>query len=105
MTITVKFPAPLEADLRRYAQAQGTATSLVVREAVAQYLLRAAADAAPPSAAALGDDLFGRYSGPADLASQRKAALADVWAAKHADTSPPTAASTARPARARRGRA
>lgn len=102
MTITVKFPAPLEADLRRYAEAQGTATSLVVREAVAQYLLRATADAAPPSAAALGDDLFGRYGGPADLASQRKAAVADAWAAKHADASPP-AASTA--ARARRGRA
>ena len=101
MTITVKFPAPLEADLRRYAQAQGTATSLVVREAVAQYLLRAAADAAPPSAAALGDDLFGRYSGPADLASQRKAALADAWGDKHAAAQ----AKTVAPTSARRGRA
>ena len=101
MTITVKFPAPLEADLRRYAQAQGTATSLVVREAVAQYLLRAAADAAPPSAAALGDDLFGRYSGPADLASQRKAALADAWGDKHAAV----LAKTVAPTSARRGRA
>lgn len=100
MTITVKFPAPLEADLRRYAEAQGTATSLVVREAVAQYLLRAQADGALPSAAALGDDLFGRYSGPADLASQRKAALADAWGDKHAALQHKTAA----PSPARRGR-
>lgn len=101
MTITVKFPAVLEADLRRYAEAQGTATSLVVREAVAQYLLRAAADAAPPSAAALGDDLFGRYSGPVDLASQRKAALADAWADKHVARQAKAAASNP----ARRGHA
>ncbi len=84
MTITVKFPSALEADLRRHAEAQGMATSLVVREAVAQYLVRAQAAAAPPSAAALGDDLFGRYGGPVDLATQRKAALAEVWGAKHA---------------------
>jgi hypothetical protein len=91
MTITVKFPAPLEADLRRYAQAQGTATSLVVREAVAQYLARAQDAAAPPSAAALGDDLFGRYGGPADLAEGRKVALADAWGEKHAARPAPTA--------------
>lgn len=104
MTITVKFPAGLEADLRRYAEARGTATSLVVREAVAQYLLLAQADAAPPSAAALGADLFGRYSGPADLASQRRAAAADTWAEKHArgDT---VAERTAAATRPRRGRA
>ena len=47
MTIAVKFPPGLEADLRRHAEARGTATSLVVREAVAQYLQRAQADAAP----------------------------------------------------------
>lgn len=103
MTITVKFPAGLEADLRRHAEARGTATSLVVREAVAQYLQRAQADAAPPSAAALGADLFGRYSGPADLASQRHAAAADAWAEKHArgDT---VAERPAAATRARRGR-
>lgn len=100
MTITVKFPADLEADLRRHAEAQGTPTSLVVREAVAQYLARAAADAAPPSAAALGEDLFGRYGGPADLASNRKAALAQAWAEKHSTVpQPPVAA----PAPRRRG--
>lgn len=100
MTITVKFPAGLEADLRRYAEARGTATSLVVREAVAQYLLLAQADAAPPSAAALGADLFGRYSGPADLASQRRVAVADAWTEKHAGN----AAAPERPASATRPR-
>lgn len=104
MTITVKFPAALEADLRRHAEAQGTATSLVVREAVAQYLLRAQASTAPPSAAALGDDLFGRYSGPADLATQRKAAVAEVWGAKHAAAAPHPATATSHPAPARRSR-
>ncbi|MDH4392806.1 MAG: hypothetical protein QE285_15445 [Aquabacterium sp.] len=98
MTITVKFPAALEADLRRHAQAQGLATSLVVREAVAQYLLQAQASA-PASAASLGADLFGRYSGPAELASQRKAALADVWDAKHAGA--PTSNPGAAPQRGR----
>jgi len=39
---------------------------------------------APPSAYALGSELFGRYSGPADLATQRKSALAEAWAEKHA---------------------
>lgn len=83
MTITVKFPAALEADLRRHAEAHGMATSLVVREAVALYLVQAQASAPPPSAEMLGADLFGRYGGPADLSSQRKAALAEVWGAKH----------------------
>ena len=91
MTITVKFPAALEADLRRHAQALGTPTSLVVREAVAQYLVRAQADGALPSAAALGDDLFGRYSGPTDLATQRKQLVADAWADKHAAVRPAAA--------------
>jgi predicted transcriptional regulator len=94
MTITVKFPADLEADLRRHAEACGTPTSLVVREAVAQYLVRAQA-AVAPSAAALGDDLFGRYSGPADLATGRKAALADAWGAKHAAAPGPAAGARA----------
>lgn len=106
MTITVKFPAVLEADLRRHAEALGTPTSLVVREAVAQYLLRAQAGAVAPSAAALGDDLFGRYSGPASLASQRKAAVADAWGAKHTALAGPAAMPPAarRPAAPRRSR-
>ena len=100
MTITVKFPAALEADLRRHAEAHGMATSLVVREAVAQYLVQAQASAPSPSAEMLGADLFGRYGGPADLASQRKVALAEVWGTKRAV---PVAASLPAPVRRRRG--
>lgn len=101
MTITVKFPADLEADLRRHAEAQGAPTSLVVREAVAQYLARAQG-AAAPSAAALGEDLFGRYGGPADLAAGRKQALADAWGDKHAARPHPQPQGTGRPAAPRR---
>ncbi len=96
MTVTVKFPADLEAGLRAYATSTGVATSVVIREAVAQYLVQARP--VLPSAAALGADLFGRYSGPADLASQRHAASAQVWAdkqARHAAAAPVTPAPAA----------
>ncbi|MDQ2780361.1 MAG: ribbon-helix-helix domain-containing protein [Pseudomonadota bacterium] len=83
MTMTVKLPVPLESGLRRYADAAGVPASVVIREAVAQYL--AQAPALPQSAHALGADLFGRYSGPPELASRRKAAAADVWTEVQAD--------------------
>ncbi len=83
MTMTVKLPLPLESGLRRYADAAGVPASVVIREAVAQYL--AQAPALPQSAHALGADLFGRHAGPADLASRRKTAGADVWAEVHID--------------------
>ena len=86
MTVTVKFPAELEAGLRQYAAITGVATSVVIREAVAQYLVQVAP--VLPSAEALGADVFGRYSGPADLASQRKAALAAVRGDKQAEHAP-----------------
>jgi hypothetical protein len=38
----------------------------------------------PRSPYELGQGLFGRHQGNPDLASQRKALLADAWAAKHA---------------------
>lgn len=78
MTMTVKLPVPLESGLRRYADAAGVPASVVIREAVAQYLARA--PALPQSAHALGADLFGRHSGPPDLASRRQAAATEVWA-------------------------
>ena len=80
MTMTVKFPLELESGLRRYAQSSGVAASVVIREAVAQYL--AQVPAAPRSAHELGADLFGRHHGPADLAAHRKEALAALWADK-----------------------
>ena len=82
MTMTVKFPLELESGLRRYAQSSGVAASVVIREAVAQYL--AQVPAAPRSAHELGADLFGRHHGPADLAAHRKQALAALCADKQA---------------------
>lgn len=83
MTVTVKLDAPLEERLRRRAAATGSTTSELIREALQRYLDEAA-EAPSPSAFALGAGLFGRHRGPADLATTRKAALADAWAAKHA---------------------
>lgn len=81
MTMTVKLPPLLEQSLRQRSAALGRPASELIREALQAYL-----DSAPmprPSAYAVGEDLFGRHGGPADLASTRKRALADVWAAKH----------------------
>lgn len=85
MTMTVKLDPALEASLRQRSAALGRPASELIREALQAWL-----DNTPdtlPSAAALGSDLFGRYSGPADLASARKQLLADAWAAKHAGRS------------------
>ena len=82
MTMTVKFPPELEDGLRRYAAATGVPASVVIREAVTQYLV--SAPVVPPSAHALGADLFGKHAGPADLAATRKAAVAEVWSDKQA---------------------
>ena len=93
--MTVKFPSELESGLRRYAQSSGVAASVVIREAVAQYL--AQAPAPPRSAHDLGADLFGRHRGPVDLAARRKEALTALWADKQAAR--PGAAATPAPAR------
>ena len=77
MTVTVKFPVALESDLRRFAATAGVATSAVIRDAVLQYLLQAPKSS--PGAYGLGADLFGRYSGPESLATERKADAADAW--------------------------
>ena len=77
MTVTVKFPVALESDLRRFAATTGVATSAVIRDAVLQYLLQAPKNS--PGSYGLGSDLFGRYSGPESLATERKADVADAW--------------------------
>ena len=99
MTMTVKFPLELESGLRRYAQSSGVTASVVIREAVAQYL--AQVPAAPRSAHELGADLFGRHHGPADLAARRKDALAALWADKQSARAGllPTLTSLRKPAR------
>ena len=88
MTMTVKLTPELESGLRRYAAASGVSASVVIREAVSQYLVNV--PAARPSAFALGAGLFGRHAGPPDLASTRKVATADIWAEKRrASQTPP----------------
>ena len=81
MTVTVKFPVALESDLRRFAATTGVATSAVIRDAVLQYLSQAPKNS--PGAYGLGADLFGRHSGPENLAAERKADVADAWEDKH----------------------
>jgi hypothetical protein len=81
MTMTVKLAPALEQSLRQRSAALGRPASELIREALQAYL-----DTAPvqrPSAYALGEDLFGKHRGPPDLASTRKGALTDAWAAKH----------------------
>ena len=80
MTMTVKLTPELESGLRRYAAASDVAVSVVIREAVRQYLVNT--PAVQPSAFALGAGLFGRHGGPADLAATRKVAVAEIWADK-----------------------
>ena len=87
MTLTVKLDHALEEQLRQRAAATGRSTSEVVRAALQAYL--AQDDGAPRrSALELGADLFGRHRGPAGLAQERKHALADAWAARHAARRP-----------------
>ena len=82
MTMTVKLDPVLEQRLRLQSAALGRPASELIREALVAYLDRTPAP--PPSAFALGSDLFGRFSGPADLAVRRKSALAEEWGRKHA---------------------
>jgi plasmid stability protein len=76
MTLTVKLEADLEEQLRQRAQASGRSTSDVVRAALQAYLAQED-DGPGRSAFELGTEFFGRYSGPVDLATQRKSAYAD----------------------------
>lgn len=79
MTLTVKLEAELEEQLRQRAQASGRSTSDVVRAALQAYLAQDD-DGPARSAFELGSEFFGRHSGPADLATQRKAIYADIAA-------------------------
>lgn len=82
MTVTIKLEAGLEEQLRQRASATGCTTSDVVRSALQAYL--ALDPKGPPrSAFELGTEFFGRHRGPADLAQDRKRALADAWAQRH----------------------
>jgi plasmid stability protein len=82
MTMTVKLDPLLEEQLRQRAASSGRSASDVIRAALHAYFAQRDGTA-PLSAHALGADLFGRHSGPADLAQTRKRAVADAWAGKH----------------------
>ena len=84
MTTTVKLPDPLEKSLRQRCAQEGRSISEVMRDALTAYLAQPVATA---SAFALGEGVFGRFSGPDDLAETRKSQLADVWAEKQAQRS------------------
>ena len=82
MTITIRLPMKLEADLRARLDRHGIALSDFVREAITEKLEREPARI--PSAYDLGKDLFGKYgSGRDDLSSTRKALLNGMLRAKH----------------------
>src|SRR5438105_2868441 len=82
MTITIRLPEKLEADLRARLDAQGIGLSDFVRTAIAEKLEREPAE--KPSAYDLGKGLFGKHgSGRDDLSSNRKSILAEILRAKH----------------------
>lgn len=75
MTTTVKLPDKLENALRQRCALEGRSLSEVMRDALTAYLAQAPIT---PSAWALGEAVFGRFAGPADLAEKRKTEWADV---------------------------
>ena len=82
MTITVRVPMKLEADLRARLDRQGVRLSDFVRDAIAEKLERESAQ--NPSPYDLGKNLFGRYgSGRHHRSSNRKAILNGMLGTKH----------------------
>jgi RHH-type rel operon transcriptional repressor/antitoxin RelB len=82
MTITIRLPTRLEADLRARLDTCGVGLSDFVRDAIAEKLEREPTEA--PTAYEIGKDLFGKHaSGRRDLSSNRKAILDEVLRAKH----------------------
>ena len=81
MTTTVKLPDSLEAALRQRCLQEGRSISDVMRDALGAYLAR---EPETDSAWALGREVFARHAGAANLATERKQALAEVWDARQA---------------------
>jgi plasmid stability protein len=82
MTMTVKLPSEMEQALRQRSAALGRSASEVLREALRVYLT--STPAPQPSAFAVGEDLFGKHAGPANLAQDRKREWAQLVEDKHA---------------------
>ena len=76
MTLTIKLEPALEKALGARSAALKQPKSVLVRAALRAYLN----DSASPYE--LGRDLFARHAGPADLATNRKKALAEVLSEK-----------------------
>jgi Arc/MetJ-type ribon-helix-helix transcriptional regulator len=82
MTITIRLPTKLEADLRARLDRRRVGLSDYVRDAISEKLEREPAEI--PSAYDLGKDLFGKHgSGRHDLSTNRKAILTEILRAKH----------------------
>ena len=82
MTITVRLPVKVEADLRARLDRTRAGLSDFVREAIAEKLDRE--PSARPSAYEIGKHLFGKYgSGRDDLSTNRRAILDEILAKKH----------------------
>lgn len=78
MTLTVKLGADLERTLARRSAERGVPKSVVVKEALAEYLARE-----PVSAYEAGKDLFGRSaSGDGRLSARRRERYAAIVDAK-----------------------
>jgi len=78
MTLTVKLDEALERSLERRSAERGVPKSVVVKEALAEYLARE-----PVSAYAAGQDLFGRHgSGDGSLSVRRRERFAETVDAK-----------------------
>jgi RHH-type rel operon transcriptional repressor/antitoxin RelB len=82
MTISIRLPLQLEADLKARADALGVGISDFVRDAIAEKLERE--PAAKRSAYEVGKRLFGKHaSGRDDLSINRKALLNEILRDKH----------------------
>ena len=82
MTITIRLPTKLEANLRIRLGTRRASLSQFVREAIAEKLEREPAKKL--SAYDLGKHLFGRHgSGRRDLSGNRKAIMNEILRAKH----------------------
>ena len=82
MTITIRLPTKLEADLRARLDPRGLGLSDFVREAIAEKLQREPAE--KPSAYELGKHLFGKHgSGRHDISGNRKSILNEILRARH----------------------
>ena len=77
MTLTIKLDAALVQALYSHCASAKCTANDVINDALKRYLAQAHLPA--PSAYELGSDLFGKYAGPKDLASKRKALTTQAW--------------------------